>query len=187
MGIEERATAAGAALSPVDQETWSDVVGGVVVTHGDEADWAVAAPALRQAAIDAGFTESVVTDLLAAMEPEAEEPVEESEADWQAFLAANGPMWNGEESSWTQFSEWFAYQATESGVGQLAAAFLAYVRPLPDKVATFAEYGVVIARPGQAVETEPEPVSVSAYPTVKEGDSGEWVEYLDTMLRTNGY
>jgi hypothetical protein len=28
---------------------------------------------------------------------------------------------------------------------------------------------------------------VSAYPELREGDSGEWVEYLDTMLRSKGF
>ena len=30
-------------------------------------------------------------------------------------------------------------------------------------------------------------VGVSTYPELREGDSGEWVEYLDTMLRSKGF
>jgi hypothetical protein len=34
---------------------------------------------------------------------------------------------------------------------------------------------------------EQETADVSAYPELREGDSGEWVEYLDSMLRSKGF
>ena len=38
------------------------------------------------------------------------------EAAWQAFLAENGPRWDGTDDSWQPFREWFAYTAAAQGL-----------------------------------------------------------------------
>jgi hypothetical protein len=43
------------------------------------------------------------------------------------------------------------------------------------------------AEQAEAAEPEEQAADVSAYPELREGDSGEWVEYLDTMLRSKGF
>jgi hypothetical protein len=71
---------------------------------------------------------------------------------WQAYLAENGPQWDGTEDSWEQFREWFAYYAGERGLSTPATALLDYLTPQPaaDRIATFAQYGVAITAPEQA-------------------------------------
>jgi hypothetical protein len=86
------------------------------------------------------------------------------EADWNAFLAENGPLWAGTEDTWSPWREWFAYTATERGLTEPATAFLTWLDTQPDKVAAFAAYGVVITPPEEpSVEPELEILdSVSA-------------------------
>ena len=76
---------------------------------------------------------------------EGAEPYDE--AAWQAFLVENGARWDGADDTWPAFREWFAYYATETGLGQPATALLEYLDPqsAPERVATLAQYGVVIA------------------------------------------
>jgi hypothetical protein len=71
---------------------------------------------------------------------------------WQAYLAENGPLWDGTEDSWEQFRDWFAYDAGQHGLSTPAAALLDYLTPQPaaDRIATFAQYGVTITAPEQA-------------------------------------
>jgi len=69
---------------------------------------------------------------------------------WNAFLAENGPRWNGDDAAWEQFRAWFAYQADQAGLADPAAGFLAYVDGEQDKIAAFAAYGVTIASPAGA-------------------------------------
>lgn len=71
------------------------------------------------------------------------------ESVWLAFLAENGPAWNGTEEAWQPFREWFAYLAGERGVHQPANALLDYLDPMPaeDRIGALAQYGVVIAAP----------------------------------------
>jgi hypothetical protein len=66
------------------------------------------------------------------------------EAAWNSFLAENGPSWNGEESAWDPFCEWFRYQAAKQGLAGPADQFLAYVGGQDDKVAVFGRYGITI-------------------------------------------
>lgn len=76
-------------------------------------------------------------ELTAGQAEPAEEPVEV----WHAYLAENGPAWDGTEESWQQFREWFAYHAAEQGVGASAEGFLRLAEA-GDKRAVFAQYGV---------------------------------------------
>ena len=56
---------------------------------------------------------------------------------WQAYLAENGPQWDGTEDSWEPFRQWFAYYANERGLTTPATAFLDYLTPQPaaDRIA----------------------------------------------------
>lgn len=120
------------------------------------------------------------------------EPAQDgTDAAWNAFLAEHGPRWDGEESSWEAFKQWFLYQADQGGVAIPANSFVIYVENQADKAAVFAQYGVTIASSPAAATTdatEAAPVvDTSAFPPVQEGDSGEWVKYLDEMLKSSGY
>jgi hypothetical protein len=84
---------------------------------------------------------------------EARDETAYDEQAWQAYLAQNGPQWDGTEESWEQFRQWFAYYASEQGLGVPATAFLDYLTPQPpaERIATFAQYGVTITpAPGAA-------------------------------------
>jgi hypothetical protein len=76
---------------------------------------------------------------------------------WQAYLAQNGPQWDGTEESWEQFGQWFAYYAAEQGLTTPATAFLDYLAPQPaaERITTFAQYGVAITPPQEAAAREP--------------------------------
>jgi hypothetical protein len=69
------------------------------------------------------------------------------DGEWQRFLAENGPRWAGSEESWPQFREWFDYHARERGVGAPATALTKYLASMnvPERIATFVQYGVRIA------------------------------------------
>jgi hypothetical protein len=101
------------------------------------------------------------------------------ESAWHAFLTENGVRWDGTDASWDQFTAWFLYEAEQQGLRAPAAGFVGYVAGQSDKVAAFAEYGVTVA----ASENQ----AAQDFPEVKRGDSGEWVEYLDTMLTRHGF
>lgn len=73
---------------------------------------------------------------------------------WDEYLATNGPYWDGAESSWQAFREWFAYNAQAAGVGDEGEGFLGYVEAAADKVAAFAEYGITIGAPAAAPAAE---------------------------------
>jgi hypothetical protein len=109
------------------------------------------------------------------------------EAAWQAFLAENGPRWDGDERTWDQFRQWFHYEAGQHGLAVPAGQFIGHVEGQPDKVAVFAQYGVVISAAGAAVADRSPAPDVSSYPELKDGDEGEWVEYLDAMLTSQGF
>jgi hypothetical protein len=92
------------------------------------------------------------------------------EGAWQAYLAQNGPQWDGTEESWEQFREWFAYYAAEQGVEAPATALLEHLsgQTAADRIDTFAQYGVAIgaAAGGDA------PTGDAGY------DEGTWQAYL---------
>ncbi|GLZ41608.1 hypothetical protein [Actinokineospora sp. NBRC 105648] len=117
----------------------------------------------------------------AAVEPAAAD----DSAAWAAFLPEHGPRWDGQDASWEQFAAWFRYEADQHGAGTSAAGFIAYAEGQPDKVAVFAQYGVPIA--AQPAQDAAAAVDVSSFPEVRPGDSGEWVDYLDTLLTSHGF
>lgn len=76
--------------------------------------------------------------------------------------------------------------------------FAAYLSGAADPVAAVKElrehgddlpgwYAHLTAEPEAEPEPEPAAAEASTYPELREGDSGEWVEYLDTMLRSKGF
>jgi hypothetical protein len=115
--------------------------------------------------------------------------VADDPAAWNAYLAANGPVWDGAEGAWQQFRDWFLYYAAEAGVKQSAQGFVDYVEAQQDKVAAFAQYGIVAAAQPSADDSAESAGAVdsSSFPELSEGDSGEWVDYLDSMLRSRGF
>lgn len=130
-----------------------------------------------------------------AQDGQAATPTGYDEGVWQSFLSQNGPYWNGEDTAWDQFRTWFLYQADQQQLTEPAAGFIAYVEGQQDKRSAFAQYGIQIATStvdpsdtgsnsdGAAQQTP----DVSTFPEIRPGDSGEWVDYLDTMLRSNGF
>lgn len=93
-----------------------------------------------------------------ADEAAQESPADESnydEAAWQRYLVDNGAQWDGAESSWGQFREWFLYHAKENGVGYPATGLMTHLdsQSAPDRIATLTQYGVTI-QPGEQT-TEP--------------------------------
>lgn len=109
------------------------------------------------------------------------EPVGEDydEKVWFAFLAENGTAWNGDEANWTAFTEWFVHEAAQAGLGTPAHEFVTYVMGKPDRIAAFAEFGLTVGAPAEE--------QAGSFPALSEGDSGEWVAYLDQMLTAHGF
>jgi hypothetical protein len=95
-------------------------------------------------------------------EPAAAESPGYDEQAWHAYLAENGPYWNGTEEAWDQFREWFLYHATERGVGEPATELLDYLaaQPAAERITTLAQYGVTIT-PIVPEVGEPEPGELS--------------------------
>lgn len=73
------------------------------------------------------------------------------EAAWQQYLAQNGTQWNGTDAGWPQFMEWFRYYADQNGLSEPASGLLNLLngQSAPERIATFAQYGVTIAAPQQ--------------------------------------
>ncbi len=91
--------------------------------------------------------------------PEADaaaEPAAYDEGGWQQFLVTNGAQWAGDEASWPGFRDWLSYYANEGGFEQPATALLTYLdgQPAPERIATFAQYGVTIQPPVPAEAAE---------------------------------
>lgn len=90
----------------------------------------------------------------------SEDTVDDSaydEGEWQAYLIQNGDQWDGAEDSWQQFREWFLYYARERGVLYPATGLLTYLdgQQADDRVATLAQYGVVISPYEQSPDSAP--------------------------------
>ena len=79
------------------------------------------------------------------------------EAEWEAYLAANGPRWHGTDDGWAAFREWFVYHANAQGLGDPAVALLDYLEGLdvPGRIATLGQYGVLIAPATTTEDDEP--------------------------------
>jgi len=92
------------------------------------------------------------------------------EGAWRQFLVENGPRWAGTDDTWSQFSEWFAYQANQSGVGTPAAALIHHLaaQNAQDRIATLAQYGVTITAP----------VTAAAATSQQSYDEGAWRQFL---------
>jgi hypothetical protein len=99
---------------------------------------------------------------------------------WQAYLAENGPQWDGTEESWEQFRQWFAYYADERGLSSPATALLDYLTPQPaaERIATFAQYGVTITSAGATVAHEPETAAAETTPSPE-----QMTEMIDDAIR----
>lgn len=116
------------------------------------------------------------------------------ESAWNAFLSEHGVRWDGTDASWEQFKAWFLYEAEQRAVKAPGTGFITYAEGQSDKVAVFAQYGVTINRPaGSEGKQAPagsegqQAPDAQSFPEVKPGDSGEWVEYLDAMLTSQGF
>jgi hypothetical protein len=135
-----------------------------------------------------GLAEMYREAIAAAQEDGAGQP-EEDPAAWNAYLAANGPAWDGTEGSWQPYRDWFLYYAVEAGVQGAAENFLEYVDGQQDKIATFAQYGITVGTQSSTDDSaeSTETIDSSSFPELSEGDSGEWVDYLDSMLRSRGF
>ncbi|TDV35442.1 hypothetical protein [Actinophytocola oryzae] len=101
----------------------------------------------------------------AASEVAGDEPADESydQAAWQSFLLEYGPHWDGTAQTWEQFRDWFDYHGRERGLGVPTNGLLAYLaaQSPEERVATFAQYGVVIAVAQNAAENSPQLPSVA--------------------------
>lgn len=115
------------------------------------------------------------------------------EAAWQQFLQENGKLWNGQPEAWDQFRTWFLYQAGQEGLSAPATSFITYVDSQSDKVAVFGQYGVRLptqqstSTTTTATDESSAMTDTSDYPELTEGATGEWVDYLDQMLKSKGF
>jgi hypothetical protein len=201
--------------SPAQRESWFALLRTTYSAAG-ELDWAAFTPKLAESAAAGGIPSSAVGIFVEYLNSYASSPIgviaeldklgddlpnlysqltapaaggTESgydETAWNSFLAANGPRWNGDESAWGQFSEWFRYQAVEQGLGAPADQFLAYVVGQADKVAVFGQYGITIARPAP---TQPAPaedpfgwVSQENGAKLAQGWGNDWQTALGSQL-----
>ncbi len=191
-----------ASLATVISQTYDDVV-----AAGTEGDWATFVGGLAERAETAGIPPETVAAFVEGLENNNSNPmnfivamcaVDEPHADgvrevdehaWNGFLAECGPLWDGQESSWVQFREWFLYEAGQRAVATAAGEFIGYVESQGDKAAAFAQYGIAVARGGDGAEAPVEAPAAgpTGFPAVQPGDSGEWVRYLDDMLKSKGF
>jgi hypothetical protein len=106
----------------------------------------------------------------------AEVPAYDDQA-WQAFLTKNGPQWDGTESTWTQFTEWFSYHASQGSLASPAAALLDYLttKPADERITIFRDYGVTI-HPVAPQETAVQQESVT--PGEQAYDEQAWLAYI---------
>lgn len=104
----------------------------------------------RVTAINSGEIDSAAYELAQRHAAPASAGPAYDEQAWQAYLAQNGPAWDGTEQSWTQFSQWFSYYAGERGLTEPATALIEYLsaQPAAERIGTFAQYGVTITPAG---------------------------------------
>ncbi len=71
------------------------------------------------------------------------------ESVWVEYAQTNLVHWDGTEESWDQFWDWFVYYAAEANVGHPARQLREYasVQTIPERLATFAQYGAQIEPP----------------------------------------
>lgn len=198
------------ALSPGELRAWFQVL----CDFEPEPSWDLVAPALTTAATSAGVGTTVVEEFLRVLDNGPDplatlaelraagpdgleevyvaataEPVAGGEADeaaWIEFLHSHGVGWHRDEDSWPAFRVWFLYEADQHGLGEPARAFIEYAEGR-DKAQTFDEYQVPHATNATDAAEEPAAPDVNEFPSVKEGDQGEWVAYADALLTRAGY
>lgn len=111
-------------------------------------------------------------------------------AAWDAFLAENGPAWDGTEEQWETFVNWFVYQAGEAGVAAPAREFIDYAAAQPDKVAVFAAYGITIAAPARVPAAEYDPETWNAFLVENgprwDGTEEQWETFVNWFVYQAG-
>jgi hypothetical protein len=85
------------------------------------------------------------------------------EVAWQAFLVENGPRWDGTESSWGQFREWFLYEAAERGFRDPTTALMSYLdgMAVAERISALAQYGVTVPTGAGEVDVDPASLAVA--------------------------
>jgi hypothetical protein len=112
---------------------------------------------------------------------------DDAKAAWPAFLSEHAVYWNGDDDTWPRFAAWFCYEAGQRGLGTPAAEFIADAESQPDKAAVFAAHGVPLSTATVATGDGQAAADVSTFPQLEQGQSGEWVDYLDAMLTNHGF
>jgi hypothetical protein len=144
----------------------------------------------RTSLLDSDGLDTWVHDTLRENLPDTETAADGQTADaydesaWAAYLATNGPSWDGTEESWAAFREWFAYHAEEQGLSSPATALLDHLdaQSAPDRIATLATYGVAIGQDDSSDDGGFGWVTENQR-TVLTGRWGEdWPEHLTTDL-----
>ena len=197
------------------QQRWFEFLR-ATVEQNQGGDWARLSSALTEGAISAGIDNHIVETFVERMNTNdpapadtinaiglmstvdvqetyrqltaapTDMPAPADESAWHVFLAERGKYWDGTDGAWEQFRTWFVYEAEQNAVGTYATAFIEYAESQSDKAAVFRDYGVPIAAAAEQNTTQ-DKQDVSTYPEMKDGDSGEWVEYLDQMLTSRGF
>lgn len=128
-----------------------DPVIDILVRHLDELPAEERDELLRTERVD-----TMTYQLIEQSQPTAPVTAPYDEAEWQAYLATNGPAWNGTAEAWAAFREWFVYHANAQALGDPAVALLDYIEglDLPGRVAKFAQFGVVIPATEETEEDE---------------------------------
>jgi hypothetical protein len=118
---------------------------------------------LRQAA-DGGDPAGVVAGICADPALPPEEPAYD-EAAWWAFLAENGPRWDGTSDTWAQFREWFSCTARENGLQAPADQLLEHLEGVENRIEVMAAYGVRI----DPLDPYPLLARMASYPATVDG------------------
>jgi hypothetical protein len=115
-----------------------------LLDSNDQLEGFAYATAERHAGDSAGAADAATTETAAGYDEPA----------WQQYLMENGAQWNGDEESWEQFKDWLLYYADEKGFAEPATALLSYLdsQPAEDRIATLAQYGVIINQPQPAAD-----------------------------------
>jgi hypothetical protein len=96
---------------------------------------------------DQEFLEALEQQWSEFADTEVDLPANPAGVTWEAFILEYGSGWNGHDEHWPLFKHWFLHYADECELGQQARRFLRRVNSRKDKIAAFAEQGVIIERP----------------------------------------
>jgi hypothetical protein len=85
------------------------------------------------------------------------------EAGWQAFLAEHGSRWDGTGPSWTQFREWFLYEAGQQGFGTPTTMLATYLDSLDvaERIDALAQYGVTVPAQWGGADVDPASLAIA--------------------------